>query len=158
MDDWTRWVNAAREPIEREVADASVALDAQSHLYVWIPDSGQVDGGELLRCWQGRWTCTDVWRDGEWLSLEVDIRFEGFPVTEAAAMRYCAGGPAPTSLDRPERRPLSVAAAAAAAEALAEEEWPGLDGVREVLLDYSEQFEVDEADELPEDPDPGQED
>ena len=30
MDDWTRWVNAAREPIEREVADASVALDAQS--------------------------------------------------------------------------------------------------------------------------------
>ncbi len=107
---------------------------SEPHTYVWVPDSGCRDGGQLVRCWQGRWTCTDLWEPGlrDWRPEQVDIRFEGHAITPESAERYCAGGLAPTSADFPGRRPMQVSEAKAAAEALAE--WPDLAEVREILL------------------------
>jgi hypothetical protein len=59
-----------------------------------------------------------------------------------------AGGPVPTSLDRPDRPRLRVEDAKAAAEGLAEEmaagRFPEMEGVRQVLADYVDQHDADD--------------
>ena len=91
----------------------------------------------------------------EWLPYDFRADMEGMPVTPEAAMRYCETGVEPTAHDRPDRPRLRVEEAAAAADALAEGEWPEMEQVRALLADYVDQHKVDEADELPDDPDPG---
>ncbi len=114
------------------------------------------DKGVLVRLPGGFWTGgAEMYRrpTREWLEYGFRADLEGRPITAAAAMRYVLTGIRPNRHDRPDRPPLSVAEAEAAADGLATGEWPDLEGVREILTDYVEQHAVDEADDLPDDPD-----